>query len=162
MKVFVLSITGKPLMPTTSRRARLWLKSNRARVVRSAPFTIQLRFATTNSTQPVKVGVDTGSQTVGIAATTPGEVIYQAEVHLRIDISSKLTQRRQFRRTRRSRKTRYRAAHFANRRRKPGWLPPSLHSKAEATIKAVRFVASLLPIGQINVEIGVPSGVTLE
>ena len=93
MKVFVLSITGKPLMPTTPRRARLWLKSKRAQVVRSAPFTIRLTFATTAYTQPVKVGVDTGSQTVGIAATTEGEAIYQAEVHLRNDISSKLTQR---------------------------------------------------------------------
>jgi 5-methylcytosine-specific restriction endonuclease McrA len=154
MKVFVLSITGKPLMPTTPRRARLWLKSKRAQVVRSAPFTIRLTFATSAYTQPVKVGVDTGSQTVGIAATTQGEVIYQAGVHLRNDISSKLTQRRQYRRTRRSRKTRYRAARFANRCRKPGWLPPSLRSKAEATIKAVRFVAALLPICQINVEIG--------
>jgi hypothetical protein len=33
-------------------------------------------------------------------------------------------------------------------------LPPSLHSKAEATVKAVRFVASLLPVGQIHVEVG--------
>jgi 5-methylcytosine-specific restriction endonuclease McrA len=154
MKVFVLSSKGKPLMPTTPRRARLWLKSNRARVVRSAPFTIQLRFATTNYSQPVKVGVDTDSQTVGIAATTQGEVIYQAEVHLRTDISSKLTQRRQYRRSRRSRTTRYREARFANRRRTPGWLPPSLRAKADATVKAVRFVARVLPISQIKVEVG--------
>ncbi len=154
MKVFVLSHTGKPLMPTTPRRARLWLTAKRARVVRREPFTIQLRFETTTYTQPASVGVDTGSQTVGIAATANREVIFQAEMHLRTDVSRKLTQRRQYRRARRSRKTRYRAARWANRHRPSGWLPPSLRSKAEATVKAVRFLARLLPIGQINVEIG--------
>ena len=154
MKVFVLSHLGKPLMPTTPRRARILLTTRRARVVTREPFTIQLRFETTTHTQPVTVGVDTGSQTLGLAATANKEVLFQAEVLLRTDISGKLTRRRQYRRARRSRKTRYRAARWANRRRPSGWLPPSLRSKAEATVKAVRFVARVLPIGQINVEIG--------
>jgi len=154
MKVFVLSHLGKPLMPTTPRRARIFLKTRRARVVTREPFTIQLRFETTTHTQPVTVGVDTGSQTVGIAATANREVVFQAEMHLRTDISGKLIRRRQYRRTRRSRKTRYRAARWANRRRSPGWLAPSLRARADATVKAVRFVARVLPISQINVEIG--------
>ena len=153
MKVFVLSPERKPLMPTTPRRARLWLKAKRACVVSREPFTIQLRFATSQYSQPATVGVDTGSKTVGVAAIANGEVVYQAEVHLRTDVSLKLTQRRQYRRNRRSRKTRYRPARFTNRRRKSGWLPPSLRSKAEATVKAVHLVASLLPVCQINVEI---------
>lgn len=154
MRVFVLSQLGKPLMPTTPRRARLWLKAAKARVVRRVPFTIQLRFETSTYTQPATVGVDTGSQTVGIAAIANREVVYQAEVILRNDVSLKLRQRRQYRRNRRSRKTRYRQARFANRRRKPGWLPPSLRSKAEATVKAVRFVAALLPVRLVRVEVG--------
>jgi 5-methylcytosine-specific restriction endonuclease McrA len=154
MKVFVQSHTGRPLMPTTPRRARLWLEAKRARVVSREPFTIQLRFETTAYTQPVTVGVDTGSRTVGIAATANQEVVFQAEMHLRTDISGKQIRRRQYRRTRRSRKTRYRASRWANRRRPYGWLPPSLRARADATVKAVRFVASVLPISQINVEIG--------
>ena len=51
MRVFVLSREGYPLMPTTPRHARLWLKARRARVVRLDPFTIQLRFETTSYTQ---------------------------------------------------------------------------------------------------------------
>lgn len=153
MLVFVVSQEGKPLMPTTPRRARIWLSANRARVVRREPFTIQLRFETHTYLQPVTLGVDTGSKTVGIAASTNGDVVYQAEVHLREDITDKMTQRRQYRRTRRSRKTRYRKARWANRRRPAGWLPPSIRSKAQATVKAVRFAASFLPISQINVEI---------
>ncbi len=154
MKVFVLSHSGTPLMPTTPRRARIFLTTRRARVVTREPFTIQLCFETTTYTQPVTVGVDTGSQTVGIAATANREVVFQAEMRLCTDISGKLTQRRQYRRTRRARKTRYRAARWANRRRSSGWLAPSLRARAEATVKAVCFVARVLPIGQINVEIG--------
>jgi len=149
MKVFVLSKEGKPLMPTTPRRARVWLKAKRARVVRQEPFTIRLRFATKAHVQAAKVGVDTGSKEVGIAAIANGEVVFQAEVHLRDDITEKMTQRRQYRRNRRARKTRY-----DNRRRPDGWLPPSLHSKAEATVKAVRFIASFLPVGRVRVEVG--------
>ena len=154
MKVFVLSQEGKPLMPTTPRRARLWLKASRARVVRQDPFTIRLCFATKAHVQPAVVGVDTGSKDVGIAATTSGEVVFQAEVHLRDDVTSRLLQRRQYRRNRRGRKTRYREARSDNRRRPNGWLPPSLHSKSEATVKAVRFIASFLPVGRVIVEVG--------
>src|SRR5258708_2258130 len=154
MKVFVLSHSGTPLMPTTPRRARIFLTSRRARVLTREPFTIQLCFETTTYTQPVTVGVDTGSQMVGIAATANREVVFQAEMRLRTDMSGKLMQRRQYRRTRRTRKTRYRAARWANRRRSSGWLAPSLRARAEATVKAVRFVSRVLPIGQINVEIG--------
>ena len=154
MKVFVLSQEGKPLMPTTPRRARVWLKAKHARLVRQDPFTIRLRFATKAHVQATKVGVDTGSKDVGIAAIANGEVVFQAEAHLRDDITGNMTQRRQFRRNRRARKTRYREARYDNRRRPDGWLPPSLHSKAEATIKAVRFMASFLPVGRITVEVG--------
>jgi len=154
MKVFVLSKEGKCLMPTTPRRARVWLKAKRARVVRHDPFTIRLRFATQQHVQPAKVGVDTGSKDVGIAALANGKVVFQAEVHLRDDITKKMTQRRTFRRNRRARKTRYREARYDNRRRPDGWLPPSLHSKAEATVKAVRFITSFLSVGRVTVEVG--------
>lgn len=97
-------------MPTTTRRARIFLQSKRARIVQREPFTIQLRVETTSYTQPVTVGVDTGSQTVGIAAIANEQTLLQAEVQLRTDVSKKLTQRRSYRRARRSRKTRYRAA----------------------------------------------------
>jgi hypothetical protein len=80
MKVFVLSKEGKPLMPTTPRRARVWLKAKRARVMRRDPFTIRLRFDTQEHVQPAKVGVDTGSKDVGIAAIANGEVVKPLEI----------------------------------------------------------------------------------
>jgi len=153
--VYVLGASGKPLMPTRRRnKVWYWLRCGLAKVVSREPFTIQLRFETTKYTQPVTVGVDTGSKTVGLAATTNGAVVYQAEAHLRADITDKLAQRKKYRRARRFRNTRYRAARFANRRRSAGWMPPSLRSKAEATVKAVHFVARVLPVCQVNVEVG--------
>jgi 5-methylcytosine-specific restriction endonuclease McrA len=154
MKVFVLSKEGIPLMPTTPRRARVFLKEKQARVVRREPFTIRLRFATKAYVQEVVVGVDTGSKDVGVASTTYGEVVFQAEVHLRDDITEKLIQRSLYRRSRRTRKTRYRVVRWRNRRRSPGWLAPSIRSKAEATVKSVRFVSTLLPVSQVKVEVG--------
>lgn len=154
MKVFVVSPDGRPLMPTTPRRARLWLKARQARVVHREPFTIQLRFVTQQYVQPATVGVDIGSKVAGIAAITNGQVVYQAEVHVRDDIAEKLVQRRHYRRARRSRKTRYRPARWANRRRSSQWLAPSICSKCEATGKAVHCVASLLPVHQVKVEVG--------
>jgi 5-methylcytosine-specific restriction endonuclease McrA len=153
--IYVLAASGKPLMPTKNqKKVWYWVRKGLAHVVHREPFTVQLSFETTHYIQPVNVGVDTGSQTVGIAAPANGQVVYQAEVHLRNDITEKLVQRRQYRRARRSRKTRYRAKRWASRRRKTGWLPPSVRSKAEATVKSVRFGASLLPLSQIIVEVG--------
>ncbi|HLG64659.1 MAG TPA: RNA-guided endonuclease IscB [Ktedonosporobacter sp.] len=153
--IFVLDQQGQPLMPSRRHnKVWYWLRKGLARLVRRDPFTIQLRFETAHYTQDVTVGVDTGSQTVGIAAITNAEVVVQAEVHLRTDIKGKLDQRRQYRRNRRSRKTRYRVARFANRGKLEGQLPPSLSSKAQTTIKAVRWVATLLPVHQVKVEVG--------
>ncbi len=142
--IYVKSRTGEPLMPTRRHsKVWYWLRKGLARVVCREPLTIQLRFETTGYIQPVTVGVDTGAQAVGLAAVANEEVLLQAEVHLRTDIKQKLDQRRKSRRTRRSRKTRYRPARFANRRRPAGWLPPSLRSSAEATLRAVRWVLQL-------------------
>ncbi len=153
--IYVQNSEGQPLMPTRrQKKVWYWLRTRQARLISREPFTIRLRFQTPSYTQAVSVGVDTGSKGVGIAALTNGAVVLQAEVHLRDDITKKMTQRRHYRHTRRSRKTRYRAPRWANRRRKAGWLPPSLRAKADSTVKAVRFVASLLPVKQVNVEIG--------
>ena len=152
--IYVKSSTGEPLMPTRRHsKVWYWLRKGLARVVCREPLTIQLRFETTGYIQPVTVGVDTGSQAVGLAAVANEEVLLQAEVHLRTDIKQKLDQRRKSRRNRRSRKTRYRPARFANRRRPAGWLPSSLRASVEATLGAVRWVATVLPVRQVNVEI---------
>lgn len=155
MLVFVINIHGKPLMPTTSVKARILLKAGKAKVVRRDPFTIKLLFGSSGYKQEVVAGMDTGSKSVGCAAIANGTVVYQAEVELRGDVSGKMEQRAMYRRGRRGRKTRYRPARFDNRAssRADGRLAPSIRSKVEGHLRERDFVESILPISQWKVEL---------
>ncbi|WP_321416739.1 RNA-guided endonuclease IscB [uncultured Methanomethylovorans sp.] len=152
MRVFVLNKNGKPLMPTFPVIARLLLKEKKAKVVRKTPFTIKLLYETTEYTQPITAGMDTGSAMVGCAAISGNRVLYQSEIILRNDIKDKMTQRRQYRRTRRTRKLRYREPRFDNRG-KEGKIAPSLRSKIESHIREKNFVESILPVTKWIVEL---------
>jgi len=108
-------------MPTTPARAWKMLKNGKAKVINRTPFTIQLNFETKEYTQAITLGVDSGSRKIGISASTDKEELYVAEVELRNDIVDLLSDRRQYRRTRRNR-LRYRQARFQNRKKNKGWL----------------------------------------
>jgi len=155
MFVYVISKEGKPLMPTKPAVARLLLKACKAKVIRTTPFIIKMLEDTTGYTQPVVAGMDTGSKTIGCAAVSNTKVVYQSEVQLRTDVSKKMEQRRMYRRTRRSRKTRYRPARWSNRAsmRCKGRLAPSLCSKIEAHLREKMFVESILPVSKWVVEL---------
>ena len=122
--VYVLSKYCEPLMPTTRYgRVRRLIRKGLAVVVDYRPFTIQLTYDTPNGVQEVSLGVDAGTKHVGFSATTKKKkVLFEAELRLRSDIVEKLSTRREFRRARRNRKTRYRKSRFLNRTRskKPG------------------------------------------
>lgn len=152
--VYVISKDGKPLMPTKRHgKVRRLLKQGLAKVVRREPFTIQLLYDTTTYTQPVTVGVDIGSKTVGISAITNKQELFSAEVELRQDIKKLLLERREYRRKRRYRKRRYRKPRFLNRRRYKGWLAPSVQWKVDAHIRLVNLIAKILPVTKIVIEI---------
>ena len=140
MKVYIQNQQGDWLMPTHPAKARWLLRTGKAKVAQRTPFAIQLTYATPDHTQPVVVGIDDGGVTVGIAAIANDHAIYQEEVHLRTDIKAKLDTRRDYRRGRRFRKTRYRQARFDNRAsaRKAGRLPPSIRAKKDAIWRAVK------------------------
>ena len=125
--VYVLSKQGRPLMPCTPRTTRRLLESGRARVVRNDQtiFVIQLTFQSDRYVQPLTAGMDTGSETLGVAVVTGGQVLYQSEIELRSDIRSKMAQKKSYKRTRRARKTRYRAPRFNNRGKKGKFKPHS-------------------------------------
>lgn len=153
--VYVLNKYGKPLMPTTRYgRVRRLLKKGLAVVIDYRPFTIQLTYDTPNGVQEVSLGVDAGTKHVGLSATTKKKVLFEAELLLRSDIVEKLSTRREFRQTRRNRKTRYREARFLNRTsaKKPGWIAPSVRQKVECHIYWISTVCNILPIRKITVE----------
>ena len=152
--VYVLSKDGQPLMPTKNHaKVRVLLKTGKAKIVKKLPFVIRIMYESTKYTQKVVLGVDAGSKHIGLSATTKDNVLYEADVELRNDIVDLLSTRRQNRRTRRSHKTRYRKARFDNRKRKTGWLAPSVQNKVDTHLTVVHKVCQILPIAKIVAEV---------
>lgn len=153
--VYVLSKDNKPLMPCTNVIARLLLKQGKAKVKRKEPFTIKLTYATTEYTQELTLGVDTGSGTLGTAVSTnDGKIVYMSKVVVRNDITDKMTQRASYRRNRRNRKTRYRKARWLNRKNsiKKDQFSPTVISKLNSHIKEIEYIKSILPISTLVLE----------
>lgn len=152
--VYVISIGGKPLMPCTEAKARKLLKFNRAKIYKRNPFTIQLKFECENQTQEINLGADAGSKHIGLSATTNKHVLYEADVELRNDIVNLLSSRRELRRGRRNRKTRYREARFLNRvkSKHEGWLAPSIENKISTHLRVIADVYKILPVSNLIVE----------
>ena len=170
-RVFVLDTHRKPLLPCHPARARQLLKKGKAAVFRRVPFTIILKYVPEGEPTPVQVKLDPGSRTTGIALTMRrrgrDEVVWAAELeHKGLEVKSKLEKRRSVRRSRRSRKTRYRPAtrfpsetlvplgkRFLNRRRKEGWLPPSIESRVGNVVSWINRFRRWAFVGGIAMEL---------
>ena len=101
--VYVLNKENKPLMPCSNRKARILLKQNKAIVVKRTPFTIKLIYGSSGYKQEIILGIDAGSKTIGVSASTNTKELYAGEVELRNDIVNLLSTRREQRRSRRNR-----------------------------------------------------------
>jgi len=153
--VYVISKDGQPLMPTSRHgKVKHLLKQGKAKVIRRTPFTIQLLYISEQYIQPITLGIDAGSKTVGLSAVSSSKELYAAQAQLRTDIADLLSTRRQNRRTRRNRKTRYRPARFNNRvkSKHKGWLAPSVERKVQQHLDLVKSVSFILPIARIIIE----------
>ena len=175
MKVLVIGANGIGLMPTTPRKARLLLKSHQAVVAQKDPFTIQLCYKTGCATQHCELGVDTGTQHIGVAVIADNCVLLKDEWALRSTMEKRalLASRASNRRGRRFRKTGYRHPKFRphtkrvysekqitrhkhkthwikqknefTSNRKEGWLPPSVQSKVDHHIRIINAYLRALP-----------------
>jgi len=192
-QVFVLSKDGKPLMPTKRfGKVRRLLKEEKAKVAsgqsthfrpfKREPFTIQLLivicvfrhacYETTEFTQPVTLGIDSGYEHIGFSAVTEKEELIAGEVEMLSGMFASLTdafglqaerneQRRMYRRNRRNR-LRHRKPRFDNRKKENGWLAPSIQHKLLTHVRlmvicgdkpaCVGQIKSILPITNIVVE----------
>src|SRR6266540_503204 len=156
--VFVISSDGTPLDPCHEARARELLKKGRAAVWRMFPLTIKLKDRTRAESVVTthRVKLDPGSKTTGIAVVqeVTGRVVFAAELtHRGQAIRDALLARRGIRRSRRRRKTRYRPARFANRRRPEGWLAPSLLHRILTADTWVRRLRRFCPVTALSVEL---------
>lgn len=104
----------------------------------------------------LRLKIDPGSRTTGLAIVNDvtGQVVWAAElIHRGQQVKARLDQRRQCRRSRRQRHTRYRPARFQNRQRHKGWLPPSLESRLANILTWVARLSRLCPIGALSQEL---------
>lgn len=156
-KIFVIDTQKRPLDPIHSAQARQLLRNKKAAIFRRFPFTIILKESHPDSTvQPLRLKLDPGAKNTGIALVNDatGEVVFAAELkHRGFAIRDALTSRRQLRRSRRNRKTRYRKPRFLNRTRPEGWLAPSLQSRVENIKTWVKKLCKLAPTEAISQEL---------
>jgi 5-methylcytosine-specific restriction endonuclease McrA len=153
--VFVIDTNKQPLDPVPPGQARRFLKLGQAAVHLRYPFTIILKYAVDNpKTQAALLKIDPGSKTTGLAIVQGDKVIWGAELtHRGQQIKNDLDSRRAIRRNRRNRKTRYRKPRFLNRKRAPGWLPPSLESRVKNIMTWVGRIRRYVPITDISQEL---------
>lgn len=151
---YVLNKHGEPLMPCSPGKARLLLKQQKAHVIKRTPFTIKLLYGSTEYKQPITLGVDAGSKHVGLSASTEKRELYREEFTPRNDVVDLLSARKQNRRSRRNRKTRYRPPRFDNRvhSKHKGWLAPSVEVKIQEHITVIKRICRILPITLVRVE----------
>ncbi|MBW4593231.1 MAG: HNH endonuclease [Brasilonema angustatum HA4187-MV1] len=154
-KVFVIDSEKRPLYPIHSAQARQLLRNKKAAVYRRFPFTLILKQSHFDClVTPLRLKIDPGAKHTGIALVndSTGEVVFAAELkHRGFAIRESLTSRRQIRRSRRNRKTRYRQSRFLNRTPPKGWLAPSLQSRVEnikTWVSKLRKIALIEALGQ--------------
>jgi 5-methylcytosine-specific restriction endonuclease McrA len=153
--VLVLDTDKRPLDPVHPGVARHLLNTKKAAVFRRYPFTIILKEACPNvPVQDLELKLDPGSKVTGIAIKQGNKIIFGAELqHRGQQIKNALLSRRQLRRGRRNRKTRYRQARFLNRTRPEGWLAPSLQHRVDTVMTWVNRFIRLAPISSIAQEL---------
>ena len=131
--VYVLSVGGEPLMPTTRcGHVRILLKEKKARVVERNPFTIQLAYETEGVTQHLYLGIDPGRTNIGAAVVREdGECMFTAQLTTRNKDVPKLMKARK----------QYRMAHRRLKRR----CKRQRRAKAAGTISPQKEIQRLLP-----------------
>ena len=152
MKVCVVNKHGKPLMPTTPRKARILLRESNAKIFKRTPFTIQLIYGSSGYVQEVRAGIDSGYQNIGYSAVSDFEELIGGEVKMIPRMSKRLTERRKYRTQRRNR-LRHRQPRFDNRKCDDGWLAPSIQHKLDTHYRVIEMLRSVLPISHLTIEV---------
>jgi len=154
MRVPVVSVDGKPLMPTTPAKARKLLRGKQAIGKRNklGIFYLQMLRPVGDKVQEIALAVDPGSMFDGYVVASARETQVKGMALLPKGIADKMIRRSRLRRNRRSRNCRRRACRFNNRRRQKGWLAPSQKAKVDFRLKIVGELCQLYPIANIIVE----------
>jgi len=153
MRVPVVSMEGKPLMPTKPAKARKMMRDGVAigRFNKLGMFYVQMQIPVGDKTQDVCLAVDPGSKYDGYAVGTSKGVMLKGMAKMPSKIADKMKHRRRMRRFRRYRKWR-RPCRFDNRKRSDYWIAPSQLAKVQLRLKIIKELCKILPIKRIAVE----------
>ncbi|KYC43471.1 hypothetical protein WA1_10410 [Scytonema hofmannii PCC 7110] len=153
--VFVESKNGKILKPTTPARARILQTQGKAKKLKLFPFTLVLDKEIDENVEPyLELRIDPGSRFSGVSLVDliKNEVIWAMELeHRGLAIRMELIKRAGVRRSRRSRRLRYRQKRF-DRKKPDGWLPPSLRHRLLTTETWIKRLLKVAPIKSIAIE----------
>lgn len=163
MRIPVVDKDHKPLMPTTSARARKWLESGKAtkRWSDCGQFYVQLTIEPSgHNTQAIVVGVDPGKLYSGIGVQSAKFTLYTAHLVLPFQkVRDRMDNRRMMRRGRRSRRINrkvlfvqraHRQKRFSNRRGSK--LAPSIKANRQLELRIVSELCRIYPVTQIRFE----------
>lgn len=152
MKIYVINKNGQPLMPTTPRKARLLLKSGKAKIVKHHPFTLQLLYGSSGYVQPATLGIDAGYSHIGFSAVNEQAELIGGELTMLSGMSERISEKRKYRRTRRNRK-KYCKCRFSNRKVALSWLAPSIQHKLDTHHRLINRIKTILPVKQVVIEV---------
>jgi len=147
MSVPVLNQYNKPLFPTSERRARSLVKTNRAKVYwQKGIFCIKLLKEESKQREvylELALGIDTGSKREAYTIASEKSVILNITTNTTEWVKTHLETRRALHRSRRQRKTPYRKCRSNRRSFRENRVPPSTKS---------RWDCKILPITCVNIE----------
>lgn len=161
--VIALDKRKRPLGFLTERRARKLMERGRAVLYRAYPASVIVKDIDTRQIQDLpsyRIKIDPGAAHTGIAVVRDetGEVMLYMQVHHRGQtVKADIKTRRETRRNRRNRETRYRKCKFRqpgyyDSPRPEGWLPPSVRSVADNIESWVKKLRKLINITECSYE----------
>jgi len=153
---------GKPQNPLINKNgfANRMIESGEVKILCRKPIlTLQIVKLTSRTrklifaseTEKLTLGIDYGYKFVGYSIVSKDYEIIGGTLFLRNDIPKLLNSKSMYRTQRRGR-LRFRKPKFEFRRRKSGWLPPSIQHDLESLVKLVRALTQILPINNIIIE----------
>ncbi len=153
--VFVLDAEGRPLTPTTPRKAKKLMDGKQAKPVwnKFGMFGIRMLVQTRKETPKTALGIDFGTKFEGYAVATGKEnsTAVMWKLPDKKKIVKKLEERKQLRRARRNRNCRRRKCRFDNRG-KEGFLAPSQKVIVQSRLKAMNEFFKCYPIEAVALE----------
>jgi len=154
MRVPVLDSRKKPLMPTTPAKARILIKTGKAKPYwnKLGIFCIILTREVEPDNQQIVVGIDPGSSFEGWSVVGTNTTILNGMSEAPTYVKKAVEVRRTMRRARRYRNLRRREARFDNRLRNKDSLPPSTLARWNAKLRILNQLLKVLPISDVVVE----------